>query len=104
MDIAAADERGVYRIFGLPAGQYLVYVQASVAALDPQEVKRATSDSRTLVPPNVYYPSTPDSERAERVTVAAGEERAGIDIQVQYVSTATVKGFVSGGNGAPGGV
>jgi hypothetical protein len=102
MDIATTDDRGLYRIFGLPGGQYVVYVQASIA-YDPQAVKRATSDSRTLVPASIYYPSTPDGDRATRITVAGGEERAGIDIQVQYVPTATVKGFVSGGAGPPGG-
>jgi hypothetical protein len=98
MDVATTDDRGMYRIFGLPAGQYVVYVQGPTA-YDAQEVKRATSDSRTLVPASIYYPSTPDGDRATRIAVASGEERAGIDIQVQYVPTATVKGFVSGGSG-----
>ncbi len=100
---ATTDDRGEYRIFGLPAGQYLVYAQVTTA-FDAKVVKRTTSDTRSVVTANTYYPSTPDGARATRITVAAGEERAGIDIQAQYVQTAGVEGVVSGGNGSPNGV
>jgi protocatechuate 3,4-dioxygenase beta subunit len=104
MDFSVADDRGVYRSFGLPAGQYVVYAQLSNFPSDVQEIKRTSSAARTLVPASIYYPSAPDGDRATRITVAAGEERAGIDIQVQYVPTATIRGFVSGGTGRPGGL
>jgi hypothetical protein len=103
VDASLADDRGVYRIFGLPAGQYVVYAQVS-SPMNAQELKRTASDARDLLPSNTYYPSTPDGTLATRITVAAGEERAGIDIQPQYVPTATVKGFVSGGAGTRGAV
>jgi protocatechuate 3,4-dioxygenase beta subunit len=96
---ATTDDRGEYRIFGLPAGQYAVYAQVTTA-FDAKVVKRTTSDTRSVVTANTYYPSTPDGTRATRITVAAGEERSGIDIQVQYVPTASVEGVVSGGNGS----
>jgi len=102
-DISTTDDRGIYRSFGLPAGQYVVYAQVATP-FDAQEVRRTTSGSPRVVASNTYYPSTPDSALATRITMTAGEERAGIDIQVQYAPTAAVKGFVSGGSGSPGGV
>ena len=91
-----SDDRGVYRIFGLPAGDYVIMAQARpVGPLQPNDVRTVSQDALStrkvsLVPS--YHPATADVGRATRVTVAAGEERGGIDVQMQYVSTATVSG------------
>jgi carboxypeptidase family protein len=102
-DVSTTDDKGNYRLFGLPAGQYIVYAQVS-SGFNPQDVRRTTTESRSLLAANTYYPSTPDGALATRIAIAAGEERIGIDIQVQYVPTATIKGFVSGVSAAPGSV
>jgi protocatechuate 3,4-dioxygenase beta subunit len=102
-DISTTDDKGTYRFFGLPAGQYVVYAQVS-NGFDPLDVRRTTTESRSLLAANTYYPSTPDGALATRIAIEAGEERAGIDIQAQYVPTATIKGFVSGGSASSGGV
>lgn len=101
-DISTTDDRGVYRSFGLPAGQYVVYAQVS-PGFDAQVVKRSTSEAQSLVAANTYYPSASDGALAARITIGPGEERAGIDIQAQYVPMASIKGFVAGTSAATGG-
>jgi hypothetical protein len=88
------DDRGVYRIFGLPAGDYVVRIQRTAVGPDPA-ARLSSSDGRDMVAAPVFFPSSTDSSAATRVTVAAGEERDGIDIRTQYVPTASISGVVN---------
>jgi hypothetical protein len=120
------DDRGVYRVFDLPAGDYLVTAHvfptlardAVLQVLSAQEVRRALADLQDAGPQAqpgipkptpykpineprlsvgfapVFYPGTVVRSRAVTVTVGPGEQRAGVDFDVQYVPTATVSGTV----------
>ena len=90
------DDRGVYRIFGLPPGGYFV------AAGPPpptdgaaSQVRMAGRDGRRYRLSRVFYPSAVDPARAARITVGAGEERSGIDVQLQYVPLASISGTLA---------
>jgi hypothetical protein len=119
-----ADDRGIYRLYGLPAGTYVVVVSrfsspANLPRVTTQaEVMWARSEGtaapglapRTTVAPArgpvlsvapVFYPGTTDIALAERITVAAGEERAGIDFVVRMVPTSTISGSVYRPDGQP---
>jgi hypothetical protein len=103
------DDRGQFRVYGLPAGDYLVQAQASgfltgapTGTTDaPQtsaaEVSWAREVARTRAgraastaggPPHgrtrtyasVYFPGTADPSRAAIVTVGAAEERSGASV------------------------
>ena len=123
------DDRGVYRIFGLAAGTYLVTAAprvplgplTDVQMLSDAEIKRALSEVKEQItasrpgmlsppPPStkvadppragvtlapIYYPGTPNEKQATPITLAPGETRTGIDIDLEYVRTATVTGFVT---------
>ena len=97
------DDRGTYRIFGLPAGDYLIAVQPSGRTIGFQGGERVrkmaggTAGDRTFALAHVYYPSVTDVTQAARVSVGAGEERTGIDVQLQYVPLATISGAVRAG-------
>ncbi len=54
----------------------------------------AGPSARAVTPAPVFFPGATDLGRASRVTVAAGEERTGVDIQLQYVPLAIVSGSV----------
>jgi 5-hydroxyisourate hydrolase-like protein (transthyretin family) len=117
------DDRGIYRIFGLPAGEYIVVatprslgtgdvrqmtaaeIQAAQQVLQPQ----AAAPMPTL-PPQVaatvtyaplYYPGTSAAANADPVVVAPGEERTGVDFSLQLVRTARVEGVVTASGASP---
>lgn len=63
------DDRGIYRIYGLPAGKYLV--SANDFGRFPERHDRRT-----------FYPDTVDQKRATEVQVTAGSESTAIDIRL----------------------
>jgi hypothetical protein len=112
------NEAGVYRIFGLEPGQYLVMTRPSsqggrpLMAMTDAQVDTALDALRRLAsgqpgrgapsPPSrpftwapVYFPGTADIDRAVPLTLKAGEERAGVDIGLQRVPAAIVTGMVA---------
>jgi protocatechuate 3,4-dioxygenase beta subunit len=116
------DDRGQYRVFGLPPGEY--YVSASAAGL-AQLIGRGlaalgaaaggpggrggrggffggppSEDAEPVGYAPTYYPGVISASDAGKLTVAAGQELGGIDFPVQLVATATVRGFVIGGDGS----
>lgn len=130
---AATDDRGVYRIYGLAAGEYFVFAHAQSSGpprsgdlqlVSPAEVQRARAElgqratrsqpgspsidappgssaeepRRSVALAPVFYPSTVDATNAVPITVGRGEERGGIDFQMQYVPTAIVSGTVPAGS------
>jgi Carboxypeptidase regulatory-like domain len=71
--IYQTDDRGVYRIYGLPPGRYRVSVGQSAAA-----VMGSVSGFYVLT----YHPDTNDIGRATVVDLAAGAEATNVDIKV----------------------
>jgi hypothetical protein len=123
------DDRGIYRIFGLAPGDYLVSASVrpsnrmaleELRLLSDAEIRHALAEVREAAPRSqpgapttprpstalpsaegrtvtyapLYYPGTPVAGQATPITLAKGEERAGIDIPLQYVATARVEGTV----------
>lgn len=117
------DDRGVYRIFGLPPGDYLVSVPAFGAG--SSEVRQmiaaelawadravaagaAAAVSSEAPPPTppvsyspVYYPGTAVPADAIVISLGPGEERGGVDFAMQFVPTARVTGRVVDAAGRP---
>lgn len=94
------DDRGQYRIFGLPPGDY--YVSATAGGIE-ELVRRAVGDAVDQAADGTgyaptYYPGVVTSVDATRLKLAASQELTGIDFQVQVVPLATVKGVVAGGS------
>jgi hypothetical protein len=85
------DDRGIYRIYGLLAGRYVVYGgdRGSGYAMMSEKLTRT------------YHPSAPSEETAARVEVAAASESTGVDIQfgqspIGYAITGAVSGIEAG--------
>ncbi len=98
------DDRGQYRVFGLPPGEY--YVSATAGGVIDQIIRSVVE---AATPPagdpvdNVgyaptYYPGAISASDATRVKLELGQEVAGIDFQVRLVTLGTVRGVVNGGN------
>jgi hypothetical protein len=118
------DDRGTYRIFGLPAGEYVVSASPRPLAggdirqmtpADIQSVRQAIQaataaatnpparppDPVTVAYANVYYPGTTEPANATPLALAAGDERGGIDLAMQLVRTAHIDGLVVTPPGVP---
>lgn len=82
----ATDDRGIYRIFGLRPGRYLVSAGSDTDVLSAMfrfRPKRAQT----------FYPGVTEESKAKQVQVNAGAEATGIDIQF----TLSDKGFIASG-------
>ena len=120
-DEVTTDDRGVYRIFGLSPGEYLVAASVRVggigelgamaaaeidAALRDLQAGRGTSAPSASAAAAIaqqgygftstYFPAAVDPAEARRIRVNAGDERLGTDIALQFVRTATLAGIVTG--------
>ena len=116
---ARTDDRGVYRIYGLPPGDYVVgvpsaggFFNARTGELrlmtDPAARRGAQADTRgqpssfrTVALASTYFPGTATAAEASVVTLRGGEERSGIDFALHLVATARVEGSVSAPDGTP---
>jgi len=117
------DDRGMYRIFGLPAGEYTVGTSwsysGSVNARIPtdEEIRAAFAAAERARTPNgsaapvrspaapvsnyvpIFYPSATDPLVAQTVELAAGQERLGLDIRMQRQPASSLDATVAGPNG-----
>jgi protocatechuate 3,4-dioxygenase beta subunit len=82
----ATDDRGVYRIFGLRPGRYLVSAGGDSDVMSSMFRFRAKRSQ-------TFYPGVTDQAKAKQVQVTAGSEMSGIDIQFSSGD----KGFVVSG-------
>lgn len=82
---AWTDDRGIYRIFGLRAGVYLVVVNFSRISTG------GAAAYEEYLP--VYYPASSRAEAGE-VRVAAGSEAAGIDIRYVRARGHSISGTI----------
>ena len=114
--VATADDRGVYRIFGLPPGDYYVGAGPSSTTLSIGEaqlttdadVRRARADGPSAPPverhvafASTYYPGTTIALQAAPIPLRGGEERTDVDFALQLVPTARVEGTLTMPDGAP---
>lgn len=119
------DDRGMYRLFGLAPGSYLIsavsrLTQASLAArgttataiagLTDAERQWASSQqpTRLLPPPGraisyapIFFPGTSDAGAATPVTVRSGQEQSGIVMTMRPAPVATVSGRIINPDGQP---
>jgi protocatechuate 3,4-dioxygenase beta subunit len=118
------DERGQYRIYDLPPGDYYILVSPSgngpfrqgsdlhlTSDVDVQEAVSAIQNGagspiadvpqRSVTVAPVFYPGVHNVAQAMPVTVRAGEERGGVDFVVPHVASVHVEGTISGLDGMP---
>lgn len=115
---ATTDGDGRFRLYGLPAGEYVVAASAvprgaattTLRSMSDEEnafvrtfLQRSPSSAASAIPQSddspvalvpVFHPSTLEADAAGRVSVASGQQADGVDIVVQPVRTSTVRGRV----------
>lgn len=127
---STTDDRGVYRIYGLAPGDYVIsasvkplysvspMVSTDVHQISAEDVQRAerllrgsggapsaaatdrVDTSRVDYVP-IFHPAALSAADAATVTLGPAEERPGIDILLQMVPTATIRGTLTGPDGSP---
>jgi hypothetical protein len=65
-----SDDRGAFRFYGLPAGQYAVVAE-----------RRPTPEGTSFRP--TYYPSSTDPDRAAMIELGPGQQLDGVDVMVR---------------------
>ncbi len=130
------DDRGIYRLYGLPAGEYVVVASPrfsrndELRAMTDAEIREALQAAAQAAQPAaaaptvgaggspgerperrdegptvgyapVFYPGTTSAAGATAIRIGPGEERGGIDFQIQLVPTARVEGVVVPPAGVP---
>jgi hypothetical protein len=119
VDMTTSDDRGVYRVFGLPPGEYVVValppanaantgapsaqdVDAALALLAsrqsavPGAPVRPPAEARPIGFAPVFHPGTSYAAEAGRVRIGTGDDRGAIDIELRAVPFASISGTVSG--------
>jgi hypothetical protein len=88
---ALTDDRGIFRVFGLSSGEYVVLARHSNPPGPPE---RGRPVLRTIFAPT-FYSGTVDLAAAQTITVVAGQTTD--DVEIKMVSTAgwIVAGIVS---------
>jgi hypothetical protein len=118
----AADDRGVYRIYGLAPGEYLIAATQSsrgpgARQTTDAEYQRALKAIRsgsaavsgfTATPQTdstgsapIFFPGTTTPRDAQLVTVGAGEERGGVNFVIRPVPVGRIDGTITGLDGQP---
>lgn len=113
------DDRGVYRFYGLPAGEYIVGTSpffgsgSSARVPSDDEIREAFARAAQSMQPGyvpspkpqgpppqqmdyapVFFPDAPNAVDAARIKVAAGEERGGLDLHLALRPMAAISGQV----------
>jgi protocatechuate 3,4-dioxygenase beta subunit len=92
---AQTNDRGEFRLSGLPSGSY--YVRAEPRPSSPFGPPSSTAVS--LV--NTYYPGKTDLSAASLIEVTAGNTTRAIEVQMQQAATVTVSGVAVDDAGRP---
>jgi hypothetical protein len=131
---ATTDDRGMYRMYGFPPGDYTVGATvprdafASSTDLIPTTEAEMAATRQAIaggsaaipgqaaaaheLPPlprpvsfaSVYHPGTTRVDDAAVIPLEAGEERGGVDLQIQLAPTARVEGTIAAPEGVQTGL
>jgi|tagenome__1003787_1003787.scaffolds.fasta_scaffold20989340_6 protocatechuate 3,4-dioxygenase beta subunit len=90
---AQSDDRGEYRLFGLPPGRYFISARYGNWERGIGESEEQTQQSSQGYA-KMFYPGTPDRTKATPIVVKAGEEIPSVEILMPQVSVYHVRGRV----------
>jgi Carboxypeptidase regulatory-like domain len=92
---ASSNDRGEYRVFGLPAGRYLLRASVPGAPLSrPLETGALVPEAQDPYAA-VYYPGVIEVDSASPVSLAEGSELADVDFRLRKVRAVTVRGHMA---------
>lgn len=96
LKFAMTDDRGLYRIAGLPAGEYRV--KADVQLTGSTSMRAGVinvNNLRGASKMTVFAPATLHEADAQKLTLKASDDRTDVDVQINLAGTHTVSGHVA---------
>jgi hypothetical protein len=97
--VPTSDDRGEFRIFDVPAGAYYVAASGLPRAVVHEDGAAPGEPRIGFVP--TYHPGVESLDRAEPVSVKAGQDTAGLQVTMLRGRVARVAGRVMGPDGEP---
>src|SRR5262249_15189330 len=89
---ATSNDRGDYRVFGLPAGRYLLLASPPGAPITrPIESGSLVADAQDAYA-SLYYPGVPDADSASPISLPEGGELADVNFDIRKVRAVTLRG------------
>ncbi len=92
------NSRGEYRLFGLAAGSYVVNAIHPLAFKGPL-VTADGAGAESYV--SLYHPDSLSAKSAVPITIAAGEERSGVDFRLKTIAVSRVEVDLTTAQGSP---
>lgn len=86
------DDRGEFRVFGIPPGDYHLLVRFTGWELGSIDQERYVT---------TYYPGTPVFAESQRLSLGVGQEISGLVIPLARAATASVSGIARSADGGP---
>jgi hypothetical protein len=94
--VAIADDRGHYRIAGIPAGDYKVKATLQVGSSFSMRAGQLDAAGLTKSSPLlIYSPGTLHKNDATKITLAAGEERGDVNVVANLTGMHSVSGRIA---------
>jgi uncharacterized protein (DUF2141 family) len=91
----SAAESSEYRLFGLPAGKYVLAVQCGAPVFQPRPFSAGPDPQPSLAYPLQFYPSAPDAASAETIELAPGIEKTGVDFRMRPAHVTQVRAVIA---------
>jgi len=98
MRVPEIRDDGSYRIFGIPAGKYIISAQCSATVFQPRPLSEGPDPPPSSAYPIQYYSATTDVKSAEIVELSAGAEKSGVDFQIRPVPVTHIHGKFTAGS------
>jgi uncharacterized protein (DUF2141 family) len=96
MRVPEVRDDGSYRIFGIPAGKYIISVQCSTPVFQPRPLSEGPDPPPSSAYPVQYYSAASDMKSAQVVELSAGAEKSGVDFQMRPVPVTHIHGKFTG--------
>ena len=114
---SSTNDRGEYRMYGLPAGEYYIVASVGIGIRNESELREVTQAeldwARRVLQPGamaatvqapepgqpvefapMFFPGVPTRAAASMIAVKAGEERGGVDVVLERLPTSKISGRV----------
>jgi hypothetical protein len=94
--VVETNDRGEYRLFGLPPGRYFVsavslqWNRFADNSGEPEDPVDASSQGYA----RMYYPGTPDAGKATTIVVASGSETPSVEMLMRQVPVYRIRGHI----------